>query len=115
MQIIKLMITDKNLDAYEYRILSYLISCSKDSKCFPSQNKIACELNISKSLVKKRLENLNAKKYVFKTNRVLGTGKKTSNLYTINPKLIVTKEYREDNEPRDVELFDYDWLNTRED
>lgn len=114
-QIIKPMITDTNLDAYEYRILSYLISCSKDGKCFPSQNKIAKELNMSKSLVKVRLDNLTNKKYIYKTNRIIGTGKKTSNLYMINEKLIVKKEYREDNEPHDKELFDYDWLNARED
>lgn len=114
-QIIKTMITDTNLDAYEYRILSYLISCSKDGKCFPSKNTIVNELQMSKSVVKSRLENLTTKKYIYKTNRVLGTGKKTSNLYTLDKKLIVTKEYREeDKENQSVELYDYDWINNKE-
>lgn len=114
-QITKSMITDTNLDTYEYRILSYLISCSKDGKCYPSQNTIAKELKISGSLVKTRLESLTTKKYIYKTNRVLGTGKKTSNLYTLDKKLIVTKEYREEEkENQSVELYDYDWINKEE-
>lgn len=110
------LIIDKNLDAYEFRILSYLISCSsKDGICFPGKKDIAEKTFISESHVKRKLKSLEENKYIKKTNRTIGSGKKTTNLYKLHKKLIVTKEYRgEENEKQSVELYDYDWINENE-
>lgn len=112
-QIPSTIIIDNNLDLYEFRILSYLISCSKNGVCFPGIIDIANKTSISKTTVKDRIGRLEAKKYIAKTTRTIGNGKKTSNLYKLNKKLIVTKEYRPE-EKIDVELYDYDWLNEGE-
>ena len=109
------LITDLNLDSFEYRILSYLISCSKDGQCFPSVETISEKTGIGISTVKSRLKKLVAKKYITQSNRTIGSGKKTSNIYTINQKYLVVREARyEDTKVANEELFDYDWLNGNE-
>lgn len=107
--ILKELVTDPKIDAYEYRILSYLISCSKDGECFPSHGDISDKTGIPVSTVKRKLDSLISKKYISKSNRTIGSGKRTSNIYTINHKYLVTREARYENEKQE-ELFDYDWI-----
>lgn len=109
--ILKRLVADPNIDVYEYRILSYLISCSKDGECFPSQGDISDKTGIPISTVKRKLDSLISKKYISKSNRTIGSGKRTSNIYTINHKYLVTREARYENNIENT-LFDYDWLNS---
>ncbi len=108
--ILKELVTDPRIDAYEYRILSYLISCSKDGECFPSHGDISDKTGIPVSTVKRKLDSLISKKYISKSNRTIGSGKRTSNIYTINKKYLVTREARYETNEKQEELFDYDWI-----
>lgn len=103
-----------NLNSNEFRILCYLIARSKNGECFPSVGTIARDINISKRTIVRSLDNLIEENYIQKENRFLGTGKRTSNLYTINEEYLSKKTKQEIFETTQKEIeepFDYDWLN----
>lgn len=109
----KLIIADiKDLD---FRVMCYLISRSKANKCFPSLNTIATDLKKTKETIRNVIDRLVKDNFIQKENRVVGTGKKTSNMYIIN-KEYVTERIKQDNEtkPEVIELFDYNWLDDEE-
>ena len=108
-----------NLNSNEFRILCYLIARSKNGECFPSVGTIAKDIYISKRTVMRSIENLIKENYIQKENRIIGSGKKTSNLYTINEKYLTKKTKQEifettQEEVEKQEMFDYDWLNEEE-
>lgn len=99
-----------------FRVLCYLIARSKDGQCFPSVRTIAKDLSKGKGTISRALEELKEQKVLLIENRFLGTGKKTSNLYTINEEYLTKKTKQEileitQEEIERVEPFDYDWLN----
>lgn len=103
----------------KFRVLCYLIAHSKNGQCFPSVRTIAKELNKGKSTISSIIEELIEEEILTKENRYLGTGKKTSNLYTINEEYLAKKTKQEifeetQEEVEKEELFDYDWLNDEE-
>jgi len=95
----------------DFRILIYLIARSKDGKCFPSIRTMAKELPTSKDTIKKSIDRLIEKGIIQKENRIIGSGKKTSNLYTINEKYLIddSKEKLYKNQ-KEIKLVDYNWL-----
>jgi len=98
----------------KFRVLCYLIARSKGGKCFPSIRTIANDLGKGKGTVGEIIDELIADKILTKENRFLGTGKKTSNCYNIDEKYLCTRKKSTDDpdeEPKKIELFDYDWLN----
>ena len=105
-----------NLNCNEFRILCYLIARSKNGYCFPSVGTISNDIHISKRTTTRAIENLIKENYIQKENRFLGTGKRTSNLYTINEEYLAkkTKEEIFKTTQREIELVDYDWLNEEE-
>lgn len=119
----KLIISDIHEKAF--RIACYLISCSKNRICYPSEYKIAEDLHISRNKVHEYLKELEEKKIISKETRIIGKGKKASSKYIISKDYVVPKRkkqkkleqlidelYGEQHEKREVkELFDYDWLN----
>lgn len=101
----------------EFRILVYLIARTKDGKCFPSMRTMAKELPSSKETIRKCVDSLIKKNIIQRENRVIGTGKKTSNLYTISKDYLVPDTVDEIlNKPQSKpkELYDYDWLSDNE-
>lgn len=113
----KLIISE--IKDFDFRILCYLIARSKNGKCFPSMPTIAKDLKKSRETIRNSLDRLLENKYIEKESRVLGTGKKTSNLYTINEEYLAKKTKQEifeetQEEVEKEELFDYDWLNDGE-
>ncbi len=52
-------------------------------KCWPGINKIASDLGLSRSTVKRALNELTAKGYLQKESRFRPNGSSTSNLYTV--------------------------------
>lgn len=122
-QIKNILIT---LDIHDksFRILCYLIACSKNRTCYPSEYMIANELSISRNKVHECLLELENKKIIKIEKRTLGKGKNVSNKYFINEKYIVTKKDKEKliaNLDEDIksditreEMFDYNWLDDEE-
>lgn len=107
------LILDKNISAVEYRILNLLIAYSNNGLAFPSYRKISEKLGISKETTKRAINNLEKKDYILKENRIIGSGKKTSNCYYISEKVMIAKkDYLKEakEEIKNIELFDYDWL-----
>ena len=98
-----------NLNSNDFRVMCYLIACSNSGKCFPSVETIATRINASKSTVLRSLDNLTKQKYITKANRTIGSGKKTSNLYTINEKYLIN-DPKEKLHKSQKELVDYNWL-----
>lgn len=121
---IKNQLVVSDLSDNAFRVICYLISISKNSLSFPSVRTIAEKLNKSKTSVLKAIKELEQKGILLKENRILGTGRKTSNAYYINEEYVVTKKEKQqvisqmDDEIKEsvetVELFDYDWLNDEE-
>ena len=100
-----------NLNGNDFKVLCYLIARSKDGKCFPSVGTISKEINISKSTVLRSLDNLIKESYITREQRTIGTGKKTSNIYTINKDYLAIKQVQEEpDKSEEVELYDYNWL-----
>ena len=122
-QIKNILIT---LDIHDksFRILCYLIACSKNRACYPSEYTIANELGISRNKVHECLLELEDKKIIKIEKRILGKGKNNSNKYVINEKYIVTKKDKENliasldedikADTERAELFDYNWLEDEE-
>ncbi len=113
------------LDIHEkaFRIACYLISCSKNGICYPSEYQISKELNICRNKVREYLKELEEHKVIKIEKRTIGTGKKAPSKYTIEKDYLVprkkkqeqldqlTQELLEEREPiSQVDLFDYDWL-----
>lgn len=121
---IKNQLVVSNLSDNAFRVICYLISCSKNSLSFPSVRTTAEKLNKSKTSVLKANKELEQKGILLKENRILGTGRKTSNAYYINEEFVVTKKEKQqviqqlDDEIKEsvekVELFDYNWLDEEE-
>lgn len=108
------LIISEQLDVYEYRIISLLISYSNDGLSFPSYRTIAKLLRISQKKVVDSIQSLIEKGFLLKENRTTGKGKKTSNCYYISEQFVVTKKQlmkTMQKEFKKVELFSYDWLN----
>lgn len=115
-KLITLDIHDKS-----FRILCYLIACSKNRICYPSEYTIAKELSMSRNKVHECLLELEEKKIIKIQKRILGKGKNSSNKYCINENYIVTKKDKENiiasldddikSDGEKLELFDYNWLD----
>ena len=105
-----------NLNHIDFRVLCYLIARSKNGKCFPSVGTIAKEINVSKRTILRAIDNLVKDKYIVREQRTIGTGKITSNLYTINKDYLTKQNNEEVLHETQVqkELIDYDWLNEEE-
>ena len=56
---------------------------NKEGACWPGINRIASDLEVSRSTVKRALEDLIQKGYIEKELRYRGNGSYSSNLYTI--------------------------------
>lgn len=121
---IKNQLVVSELSDNAFRVICYLISCSKNSLSFPSIRTIAQRLNKGKDTVNRAIKELEQKGILLKENRILGTGRKTSNAYYINEEYVVTKKEKQqviqqlDDEIKEsvekVELFDYNWLDEEE-
>lgn len=95
----------------KFRVLCYLISHSKNGICFPSIRTIAKDLHKGTGTIVQILEELESDNILIKENRFLGTGKKTSNLYTINKEYITDYNKKLELNISDEEIYDYDWIN----
>lgn len=77
-------INDSRLDAFEFRVLCYLMKLSdSNSSCYPSYETIARETKMSLSKVKSSIKNLIALKIITKENREKKSGGAASNLYIV--------------------------------
>ncbi len=56
---------------------------NKDGSCWPGIKRIALELQVSKSTVKRALSDLEKRGYIQREHRFRDNGSYTSNLYTI--------------------------------
>ena len=109
---IKNKLITSDLKDSDYRVLTYLIARSRNGECFPSLKTIAKDLSRTKETIRKSIERLIEQKYITKQSRKIGSGKITSNLYTINEDYLAIKPKKEDlKETSNVELFDYNWLD----
>lgn len=118
----KLIISDIHEKAF--RIACYLISCSKNRVCYPSEYKIAEDLHLSRNTVHEYLKELESKKIITIEKQFIGKGKKAPSKYTISKEYVVSKMSKQKrfeqlikelhDEPEIKELFDYDWLNEEE-
>ena len=107
------LVLDQKISAVEFRTLVLLILYSNNGLAFPSYRKISDKLGISKETAKRTINNLEKKDYILKENRIIGSGKKTSNCYYISENVMITKkDYLKEakEEIKNIELFDYDWL-----
>lgn len=91
--------------------------------CYPSFNTISENLKISKSTVIRKLKGLEEKGFILKEIRVIGTGKKTSNIYLINEDAIsknLKKEVQSEPEEEfniteeEQRILDFDWTQNEE-
>lgn len=102
----------------QFRTLLYLISKSKNQKCFPSIRTLASDLNKSPTSMQKILKELEMKGYLTKENRKTDTGKTTSNIYLLKEELFVKRKKKEVEEEHkehkftdeEIALLDYDWI-----
>lgn len=94
-----------NISDLEFRILCYLVSRSKDGKCFPSLSTISREIKKSQDTIRRAIKGLEEKKLIQVKHQTVGTGKCTSNLYTINKKYLI-----ENRKIKNIKLYDYNWL-----
>ena len=77
-------INDLRIDAYEFRILCYLMKLSGcNSSCYPSYETIARETGMSLSKAKNGIKNLIAHGIITKENREKRSGGAASNLYVV--------------------------------
>lgn len=117
-----LLITSSSLNNAEFRILVYLISISRKDFSYPSINTIAEKIHMGRYTVIRTIDSLEKKGFILKENRVIGTGKKTSNRYLINEDAIsknIRKEINTETVPiEELEtdplvdtLSEFDWLN----
>lgn len=78
------LINDSRLDAFEFRVLCYLMKLSdSNSSCYPSYETITRETKMSLSKVKSSIKNLIALKIITKENREKKSGGAASNLYMV--------------------------------
>lgn len=61
------------------------IRADKDGKCFPSITTIAYDLKLSRSTVKRALNDLEKMGYIVRERRFRKTGANSSNMYFIRP------------------------------
>lgn len=102
----------------QFRTLLYLISKSKNQKCFPSIRTLANDLNKSTTSVQKTLKELETQGYLAKENRKTDTGKTTSNIYLLKDELFAKrkkKEVEEEHKEHEFtkeqeEILEYDWI-----
>jgi len=79
------LVMDKNLDAFEFRILAYLISRSDNNNfCFPSYATIEKDLKISRSKIIGAIKKLKELEYITVESRIFDNDRQTSNGYTIS-------------------------------
>ena len=78
---------DEELPSRAKAVYMYLRDRSnKDGKCWPGIKTIAGELNLSRSTVKRALDDLYQAELITKETRRRENGSLTSNLYSINDK-----------------------------
>ena len=78
---------DEELPSRAKTVYMYLCDRSnKDGKCWPGIKTIARELNLSRSTVKRALDDLYQAKLITRETRRRENGSLTSNLYSINDK-----------------------------
>ena len=94
-----------NISDLEFRVLCYLVSRSNDGKCFPSLATMEREIKKSQSTIRRALKSLQQQKIIKIEDRKVGTGKQTSNLYTIRKKYLI-----ENKKIKNIKLYDYNWL-----
>ena len=76
---------DKDLDVFEFRILTYLVSRSDSNNfCFPSYKTIEKDLKISRSKAIGAIKKLKELGYISVKNRMLCNDRQTSNGYIIS-------------------------------
>ena len=79
------LVMDKNLDVFEFRILTYLICRSdRDNFCYPSYSTIEKDLKISRSKIIGAIKKLKKLKYITVENRIFDNDRQTSNGYTVS-------------------------------
>lgn len=77
-------ITSKELDVYEYRVLNYLCMLANgDNSCYPSQQTISINTNMSLSKVKNSIKTLKQKGYIKIENRLKENGSNNTNIYVV--------------------------------
>lgn len=77
-------IYDTNLPGRTIAVFLYLHDrADREGKCFPSHKRIAMDLSISVSTVKRALNDLEKEGYIKQRNRFRDTGGQSSNLYFI--------------------------------
>ena len=106
-QIKNSLVRDINITSTQFRIISYLLSISKNGIAFPSIRTMARELSISPSTIFRNLEHLENKKYLKKTNVKTKNGKKASNQYRLKKDLFIIPKKTKLNTD---DFVDYDWL-----
>lgn len=89
---IKNKLLKEDISATAYRVFSILLSHSKNGICYPSLRKISEGYPISRKTLISAIKELEEKELILKENRVIGSGKKTSNCYYLNEKYLVTKK-----------------------
>lgn len=76
-------IFNMELDAYAFKIYSYLVSCAGSrGECWPSLGTISRKTGIAVSTVKKRIDLLEARKFIA-IKKHTGAGLYKNNIYTI--------------------------------
>lgn len=77
-------ITSQDLDAYEYRVLNYLCMLTdNDNSCYPSQQTISRNTNMSLSKVKSSIKSLKQKGYINIENRLKDNSSNNTNIYVV--------------------------------
>ena len=77
-------ITSQDLDSYEYRVLNYLCMLANgDNSCYPSQQTISKNTNMSLSKVKDSIKTLKQKGYIKIENRLKENGSNNTNIYVV--------------------------------
>lgn len=89
---IKNKLLKENISANAFRVFSILLAHSKNGICYPSIRKMAEEYPISRKTMISAIKELEEHEIILKENRIIGSGKKTSNCYYLNEKFIVSKK-----------------------
>ena len=77
-------IYEKDLSTRAVTVYLYLYDrADREGKCFPSRQRIASDLNMSLSTVRRAINDLEKAGYIRKEKRMRENGGRSSNLYTI--------------------------------
>jgi len=77
-------IYEKDLPTRAVTVYLYLYDrADREGKCFPSRQRIAADLNMSLSTVRRAINDLEKAGYIRKEKRMRENGGRSSNLYTI--------------------------------